>query len=153
MKLRPASVIHADDILRILDPFIISGVVLPRNKTEIIKGINSFFVAELNSKIIGCVAIKDYSEGLFEIRSLAVEKEFNNQGIGKKLISMAVENIIARKSPKQIFALTLRPEVFLKAGFKMASKKQFPKKIWDDCSKCSKFDTCDELALAIDICR
>jgi len=152
MKLQPASEKNADDILRILDPFIKSGVVLPRDKTEIIKSISSFFVAEsCNNGIIGCVSIKDYSEGLFEIRSLAVQKEHNNKGIGRKLISMALENIIANKNPKKVFALTLRPEVFLKVGFKMAAKRQFPKKIWEDCSKCSKFDICDEVAVVYDV--
>jgi len=151
MKLLPASEEHIDDILRILDPFIKSGVVLPREKKEILKVIDNFFVAETDNIIIGCVAIKDYSDGLYEIRSLAVAKEYNNKGIGKNLIAMAVENIVANRNPKQIFALTLRPEVFQKVGFKMASKSQFPKKIWDDCSKCSKFDTCDEIALVYNV--
>ena len=151
MKLLPASAEHADDILGILQPFIASGVVLPREKTETLQGISNFFVAELKHKIIGCVAIKDYNDGLFEIRSLAVDKNYNNKGIGKKLISLAVENIIAARNPKQIFALTLRPEVFLKVGFEITSMSQFPKKIWEDCSKCPKADDCDEVAVVYDV--
>lgn len=151
MKLLQASEEHVDDILAILSPYVRSGIVLPREKNEILSSINDFFVADINGFIVGCIAIKDYSEGLFEIRSLAVAIEHNNKGIGKKLISMAVENIVSGRNPKQIFTLTLRPEVFAKVGFKLASRSHFPKKIWDDCSKCPKFHTCDEVALVYNV--
>lgn len=147
MKILHASAKHADDILRILSPSIENGVVLPRERTEILKAIDTFLVAEFEDKIVGCTAVKDYGYGLFEIRSLAVEKEHNNKGIGKKLISFALKTVSASGHPKRIFALTLRPEVFLKAGFQPAVKTQFPEKIWDDCSKCKKFAVCDEVAV------
>lgn len=147
MKISRASSNHADGILNILEPFIKSGVILPRDKSDILNSIDSFFIAEFNDRVIGCTAVKNYGDGLFEIRSLVVEKGHNNKGIGKKLITFAVQDIIDNRKPNRIFALTLRPEVFLKAGFKEVLKSNFPEKIWEDCWKCSKYHNCDEIAL------
>ncbi len=147
MKISPASHKHADDILKILSPLVEEGIVLPRDRNDILKTIDLFFVAEFEGNVVGCTAIKDYGDGLFEIRSLAVEKHHNNKGIGRKLISFAVKTVSEQRNPKRIFALTLRPEVFLKVGFQLAAKTQFPEKIWDDCSKCKKFHVCDEIAV------
>lgn len=146
MKISSANAKHADDILRILSPSITSGIILPRDKTDILKAIESFFVAELESKVVGCTAVKDYGYGLFEIRSLVVEKDHNNKGIGKKLISFAVKTVSENKNPKRIFALTLRPEVFIKTGFRLTEITDFPEKICYDCSKCSR-SKCDEVAV------
>lgn len=146
MRIFSASAKNADDILRILSPSIKEGVVLPRDKPDILRAIESFFVAELEGRVVGCAAVKDYGYGLFEIRSLAVERTHNNKGIGKKLISFAVKNISANKNAKRIFALTLRPEVFIKTGFRQTEITDFPEKICYDCSNCSR-PKCDEVAV------
>ena len=47
---------------------------------------------------------------------------------------------------KSVFALTQKSEFFKKFGFNAVDKKQLPQKIWNDCSICSKFAKCDEVA-------
>lgn len=150
MKISSANAKHADDILRILSPSIKEGVLLPRDKSDILKAIDTFLVAEIEGKVVGCTAVKDYGYGLFEIRSLAVEKEHNNKGIGKKLISFAVKTVLSNKKFKRIFALTLRPEVFIKIGFIQTEITDFPEKICYDCSKCSR-PKCDEIAVVYNL--
>ena len=110
---------HADDILKILQPHIESGIILPRDKKDILKAIHTFFVAETDGTTTGCLSVKDYGNGLLEIRSFAVDGKYLNLGIGTALLKYVVNHISESKSGKRIFALTLRPRVFQNAGFKI----------------------------------
>ena len=47
----------------------------------------SFFVAELEGRVVGCCALQIYSRRLGEVRSLAIHPEFRGMGIGRKLVS------------------------------------------------------------------
>ena len=107
-------------------------------------------MAELNGEVIACVALHDYSAGLFEIRSLAVVPEYNAQGIGRQLVLKAIDQAGA-KSGKRVFALTKKGAFFEKLGFQQGEKELFPQKVWQDCQLCHKRDRCDEDAYYFDI--
>ena len=47
----------------------------------------------------------------------------------------------------RIFALTLVPDFFVNAGFKIVEKEALPMKVWSDCARCSKQQNCDEIAV------
>ena len=99
--------------------------------------------------IVGCVAMYGYGNGLYELRSLAVEKEWNGQGIGRLLTNASIEHV-HRLGGLRFFALTRKIEFFLKAGFVLSEKDFFPQKVWADCVSCHKRDRCDESAVHID---
>jgi amino-acid N-acetyltransferase len=138
---------HCDAILDLLNPNIKKGLILPRNRKNVLKCIDSFIIAELDNNYIGCVSIKDYSSGLFEIRSLAVSKDYEGKGIGTSLVVSTVDYIKHHLKAWRVFALTRRPNVFMRADFKIVNKGLFPEKIWDDCSKCANINQCDEVAV------
>ena len=86
-------------------------------------------------------------EDLAEIRSLAVMSDFQNDGIGTRLIEALLEE--AREmGVKRVFVLTYRPNIFKRLGFIEIEKSELPHKIWADCIRCTKFPECDEIALA-----
>ncbi|MCP4177938.1 MAG: GNAT family N-acetyltransferase [bacterium] len=147
LKIYQADVQHCDAILDLLNPNIKSGLILPRNRTDILKNINTFLIAEYNNDFIGCVSIKDYSSGLFEIRSLAVNKNYEGKGVGTLLIINTVNYIKNNLKAWRVFALTRRPNVFKRAEFKIVNKGMFPEKIWEDCVKCVNINQCDEVAV------
>lgn len=135
-------------IFNLLTPHIQSGIVLARDEENIRNNIASFLVAEYQGNISGCVAIRDFGGNLYEIRSLAVDDNYRRCGIGSMLVNRAVWDISVSNKEWKIFTLTIHPDFFLKLGFKLVDYR-FPEKIWADCEKCAKKDSCDEIALLI----
>ena len=138
-------------ILKILEPYIEAGNLLPRKEEDILASLHNFFIAKHEREYIGCTAVRDYDDGLFEVRSLAVSENFSGKGVGSALISFALDFVKKNRNGKKVFALTRRQNVFITLGFKIVPMEMFPKKIWFDCSKCKKLDCCDEVAVLYDI--
>ena len=107
-----------------------------------------FLVAEYAGSLIGCVALRDFGNSLFEVRSLAVESQMVGKGVGSLLVNSLILDFKLPKKSK-LFALTYRPEFFQRLGFHLVEKELFPQKIWSDCDKCPKKDHCDEQAVMI----
>lgn len=120
--------------------------MLPRSLNEIYENIRDFFVYKDNDKLMGASALHILWEDLAEIRSLAVSKECQNKGIGKKLIERCLKEAKSL-GVKKVFALTYTPQFFKKLGFKDIDKNSLPQKIWGDCLKCPRFPQCEEVAV------
>ena len=78
--------------------------------------IPSFFVAELEGRIVGCCALQVYSRRLAEIRSLAVHPDLTRSGIGSQLVD-ACKQRAQDRGIKQVMAVTSSPEFFEKLDF------------------------------------
>jgi len=137
-------------ISEILKPYSKEKLLLPRSPEDILSHLKNFCIALVGDKIAGCCALRNYGNNLFEVRSLAVSKEFSNMGIGTKLVRFCMEKA-ARNGKVKVFALTYRSALFERLGFRKVQKSLFPEKIWSDCSVCSKKENCDEEALLIEI--
>ena len=146
----PAKLKHSKGILGLLKPHFSTGVILFRDEENIRNHIHNFVVAEKNGELLGCTAVRDFNNGLFEIRSLAVKPEAAGKGIGSAMISFSVDWVSGCRNVKRVFALTLRPNVFTLVGFKLVVKDMFPEKVWHDCEKCPKKEHCDEVAVLYD---
>lgn len=130
-----------------------AGEVLPRPIHEIRQHIADFIVAmNPDHRVIGCVALRDYGRGLFEVRSLVVDEGHRGQGLGSKLVGQAMDLAVKREA-HSLFALTYHPDLFKRQGFEIVPKERFPQKVWADCRHCAKQDHCDEIALVIDLKR
>lgn len=75
--------------------------ILENNISEIAESINCYFVCEINGNIVGACGISDilpndrYGLGLKNIKEtlyLVVDKEYQGQGIGTKLLSLCCAN-------------------------------------------------------------
>ena len=77
----------------------------------------SFFVAELDGRVVGCCALQIYSRRLGEVRSLAIHPEFRGMGIGRKLVS-ACQARARERRVKQLLAVTSEVMFFECCGFK-----------------------------------
>jgi amino-acid N-acetyltransferase len=51
----------------------------------------------------------------------------------------------------RVFALTLEPKFFERAGFALVRKEELPMKVWSDCARCPKQNECDEIAVLRDL--
>ncbi|BCD62135.1 amino-acid N-acetyltransferase [Nitratiruptor sp. YY08-26] len=127
--------------------YVKDGIILPRSDDEVATNIRSYIVASIEESIIGYVALHIHSIRLAEIRSLIVKEEFQGKGIGKELVTRALEEGKSL-AVQEILALTYNREFFEKLGFHEIPKEQIPEqKIWQDCIKCKHFPICNEVAM------
>ena len=76
----------------------------------------SFFVAFMGRRLIGCCALQVYSRRLSEVRSLAVEEEFQGRGIAGRLVDRCLDRARQRRV-KQVLAVSGDPDFFRRSGF------------------------------------
>lgn len=113
------------EIIKLIEIGSQDGQVLMRPVDEIAQFITGFFVYIENGTVVGCCALDIYSKKLAEVRSLTVHPEFQNKGIGGKLIQRCVEE--ARGAGiYEILAVTDKQKLFEKVGFrtKLSNNKQ-----------------------------
>ncbi len=149
VKYLPASLCDIEDMQKLVEPEVKSGVILARNDDEIATNIRSYILAKMDDKLVGFAALHFHTNKLGEIRSLIVAPEARGKGVGQNIVK---KNIDAARGlgAKQIFTLTYRKEFFELLGFKEIPKEDLPAhKIWADCIKCKFFPICDEIALIL----
>lgn len=150
MMLRPAIISDADSIVSLIDTFAEKNLMLPITHDFLFEHISNYQIAEKDGKIIGCVFLRVYNGTLAEVRSLAVDPQYQGQGIGKALVEQ-LKKVAREIGLKKLFALTVTPLFFKHLGFVETDKESFPEKIWLDCDKCQKRDKCDEIAFVYEI--
>jgi amino-acid N-acetyltransferase len=150
MKIRNARASDSSAIIRLVDGFADRNIMLPVTEDYLFEHINDYFVAETGKKIVGTVFLRVYSDLLAEIRSLAVDADFQHHGVGRHLIHFALKRA-KTLGITRILALTLVPDFFRKLGFKEVDKSLFPEKIWTDCETCTKKDNCDEISMLMEM--
>lgn len=151
----PAPVIRAAvlaDVARmetLMAPFVASGDLLPRSNYDLCRHIKEYVVAEdPDGAIVGTASLKIYSTTLAEIAALAVRDDQQGKGVGRALVEAVLDD--ARGvGLRQVFGLTRKPMFFLRLGFQVTEKEQFPLKVWADCARCPRQDACDEVAVAL----
>ena len=135
-------------IAALLEPFAQRQIVLSRDEADIRHYLANFIVAELRGELVGCVAVRNFGNQLFELRSLVVRDDMHGRGVGRMLLNRACERL-KTLCPEgfRLFTLTLVPGFFEKSGFVKVGRDLFPEKIWCDCNNCPKLNDCDEVAL------
>jgi amino-acid N-acetyltransferase len=141
-----ASVKDAIAIHQMINYFADRGEMLPRSLSEIYENIRDYFVVRQGERVIACAALHVSWEDLAEVKSLAVTKDSQKQGIGAQLVAACLNEAEALGIPT-VFCLTYQPAFFAKFGFCQVDKMELPRKIWGDCLRCPKFPDCDEVAL------
>jgi amino-acid N-acetyltransferase len=76
----------------------------------------SFFVATIGGKAVGCCALQIYSKRLAEVRSLAVHPGFQDRGVASKLVE-ACKHRASERGIKELFAVTGQTTFFERLGF------------------------------------
>ncbi|OPZ05395.1 MAG: Amino-acid acetyltransferase [candidate division BRC1 bacterium ADurb.BinA364] len=149
-RIRPA---HPDDmpaLHKIINKFAESGEMLPRTLSELYENVRDYIVADVDGRIAGGVALHIYWRDLAEIKALAVDAQSQGLGLGRMLVTAAMDEA-RRLSIPRVFALTFKPGFFVKLGYTPIDKHDLPQKIWTECVRCPKFPDCNEQAVVIDL--
>jgi amino-acid N-acetyltransferase len=150
MNVRSAQISDAQAIHALINSYAERERMLFRSPADIYENLQTFSVAESDGNVVGCCALEIIWSDLAEIKSLAVDQEQKDKGIGKMLVNAALEQAASLGVPR-VFALTLEPQFFEKLGFEVVEKKALPMKVWSDCARCSKQQNCDETAVIRDV--
>ena len=105
---------------------LLRDVNLPSEGIE--DNIHNFIVMYLNGRLIGTVGLEVYREKCV-LRSLAVSKEYQNNGFGNILYSEIMKKT-AKLEIKQVYLLTFSAEqYFKKRGFYLISRDEVEEEI------------------------
>jgi amino-acid N-acetyltransferase len=146
VKVRNARIWDAKAIYALVSNYAEQDKMLFRSLADIYENLQTFAVAEADGSVVGCCALQIVWSDLAEVKSLAVDEASKGGGAGKMLVTAAVEEA-GRLGVGRVFALTLDPVFFEKLGFQVIEKEALPMKVWSDCAKCPKQDSCDETAV------
>ena len=116
MKARNAKITDTQAIYSLINSHAERDKMLFRSVADIYENLQSFNVAELDGKIIGCCALQIIWADLAEIKSLAVDQHHTGTGVGRMLVAAITEQAQAIGLPR-IFALTLTSDIFVKCFF------------------------------------
>jgi amino-acid N-acetyltransferase len=145
-----AKISEVPGIHKLVNTFAGEGVMLARPLSEIYENIRDFVVVRKGKRILGCAALHVMWSDLAEIKSVAVDKDMQGQGIGNLLVQAMIKDAVDL-GIDTVFCLTYKPEFFKKMGLQEVEKMTLPQKIWTECYRCSKFPNCDETAMTIQL--
>ncbi len=142
--LRGARTDDVDGIVSLISGYAAESVMLFRTPESVRATLHDFVVAlDARDIVIACGAIKEYSPSLAEVASVAVSRGAHGRGLGT-LIVQEVERLARKRGIDELFALTLTPGFFERAGYAMADRALYPEKIRRDCLKCPRRIRCNE---------
>jgi amino-acid N-acetyltransferase len=146
IEVRKALLSDVAPLLELINGYASQGIMLPRTEFELSENIRDFTVAVQGGSLLGCGALHFYGPHMGEIRSLAVNSERTNLGIGKRLVR-ALESEAVAHGLRSLFAFTYIPGFFGSLDFVEIERQQLPSKVWRDCLRCPKLQCCDEIAM------
>ncbi len=126
-SLRNAGIDDVGAILQLIEPLEQEGVLVHRPRELLEQEIERFFVAELDGRIIGCVALYPFPETQAgEMACLVVHPDFRDGGRGEALMN-AVADSAREQGLKRLFVLTARTaHWFVERGFVVGTPDDLP---------------------------
>jgi len=141
-----AKIKDVPQIHKLINYFADKDEMLARSLSEIYENVRDYFVVREGKRVIACAALHISWSDLAEIKSVAVAKENQRQGVGAQLVEACLNEAKELGIPI-VFCLTYRPAFFEKFGLSQIDKMELPRKVWTECYRCPKFPDCDEVAL------
>ncbi len=149
--IRKATAEDVDFIFTLVNEGASQGLMLSRSKFKICGSLANFLVATNSlDEVIGCGALIPLWVDLAEIVSLAIRADCRRQGVGRALVRRLVDECRQLKICT-IMTLTYQVEFFIRQGFTVADKDEFPRKLWRECLDCPKLEICDETAMKLEL--
>ena len=126
--IRPMEPSDIADVLRIMQPFVERGVLLPRTEDLLQEMLQDYIVFELDGSVHACAALHDFPPETAEIAGIAVDEQFAHLGVGPKLVGYLCEKA-QKKGLSHVFALTTQTaDWFEKMGFEEKDVSALPER-------------------------
>jgi len=147
LSFRKATLLDIPAMQTLVEPEVVSGVILKRDNDEVATNIRSYHLAFHNERLVGFCALHIHTTTLAEVRSLIVDDGVRGSGVGSELIRLALSEAKIL-GLKEVLSLTYQQAFFERLDFKEIPKESLPEhKIWADCINCKHFPICNEVSL------
>lgn len=160
--IQKAQIRDVEEILELVNGFAASNLMLPRGPQYLYENIRDFIIAddrnipiysltetrEVLHLIVACGSLHVLWEDIAEIRALAIHPDYQQMGLGSKLIEHMVEEA-KQLGIRRLYTFTLTEDFFKTLGFKLQDRAELPPKVWGECSRCPKYFQCDEIGMVL----
>jgi amino-acid N-acetyltransferase len=153
MRVRKARIADVSAMHAMINLYAEKQLMLPKAHLQLYETLRDYSVAVDvgdDSSVLGCGSLHLYWEDLAEIRAVAVLPGLVHKGVGSQIVEALIEE---GKSYglEQIFVFTYVPAFFSRFGFVQVEHRSMPLKVFNECFHCPKFNTCDELAMVLQL--
>lgn len=146
INIRKAILADVQPIQNLVNGFADQDRMLHRTASELYDNLRDFWVAEEDGAVVGCCALHIVWSDLAEVKSLAVAGDYHGHGLGRRLVETCIAEAAQLGLPR-VFSLTYEVDFFRRCGFLVVDRAEFPRKVWTECVRCSKFFNCTEVAM------
>ncbi|MFN8088471.1 MAG: amino-acid N-acetyltransferase [Mycobacterium sp.] len=102
-------------VKRLVDTYA-GKILLEKNLVTLYEAVQEFWVAEVDSEVVGCGALHVLWADLGEVRTVAVDPKVKGRGIGHLVVDQLLE--VARELElERLFVLTFETGFFARHGF------------------------------------
>jgi len=148
--IRHASIREIPDVAAIINDCAEHGLMLHRSHSYLYEHVRDFHVAIEDGRVIGVCGLGVVWANLAELYALAVAPRARGRGLGNQLVDACVGEARVLGIPR-LFCLTYERSFFEKLAFDVVDRQQLPLKVWSECVRCLKNQTCDEIAMVRNI--
>jgi len=162
--IQKAQIRDVEEILKLVNGFAASNLMLPRGPQYLYENIRDFVIAtdrkvpvysmtetkEILHLIVACASLHVLWEDIAEIRALAIHPDYQQLGLGSKLVEH-MKKEAKRLGIKRLYTFTLTEDFFKRFGFKQQNRAELPAKVWGECSRCPKYFQCDEVGMVLQL--
>ncbi|MEJ2110946.1 MAG: N-acetyltransferase [Acidobacteriota bacterium] len=150
---RKARLTDVDGMHRIINYYAEKQRMLPKTELQLYENLRDYSVlidTDHDNHILACGALHIYWKNLAEIRAIAVDPVMVQNHLGSVLVEGLLEE--ARQwNIGKVFVFTYEPGFFGRFGFVQVEHRALPLKVYNECFHCPKFNTCDEIAMVLDL--
>ncbi len=162
--IQKAQIRDVEEILELVNGFAASNLMLPRGPQYLYENIRDFVIAtdrdvpvysmtetkEVLHLIVACASLHVLWEDIAEIRALAIHPDYQQLGLGSKLIEY-MKKEAKQLGIRRLYTFTLTEDFFKSLGFKQQNRAELPAKVWGECSRCPKYFQCDEVGMVLEL--
>ena len=144
--IRKAAIKDVPDLGRIINDCAEYGLMLHRSHAYLYEHARDFHIAADSGRVVGTCGLNIVWAHMAEIYALAVAPDARGRGVGRCLVESCLQE--ARQlGLAKIFCLTYEDAFFKQFGFELVNRQQLPLKVWSECVRCLKNQSCDEIAM------
>jgi amino-acid N-acetyltransferase len=162
--IQKAQIRDVEEILELVNGFAALNLMLPRGPQYLYENIRDFVIAsdrnvpvysltetrEVLHLIVACGSLHVLWEDIAEIRALAIHPDYQQMGLGSKLVEVMQEEA-EQLGIRRLFTFTMTEDFFKTLGFRRQNREELPPKVWGECSRCPKYFHCDEVGMVLDL--
>jgi amino-acid N-acetyltransferase len=125
-NIRPMVLADIPEVLRVMQPAIDEGALVPRSESDLEERLADYAVYEVDGTVHGCAALHVFPDRQGEIAGMVVDETYTNLGIGRRMVSYFIEAAAAKKL-RALFVLTTQTsDWFSQLGFLPGKVEDLP---------------------------